>query len=153
MPRTRLLAIAALLAASSASAPAQEALNASAARSFVTGKIFSYQCMDGTNGVGRINNDGSVAGTIRVYGKDPARYIRLPVNSLFEKGGQICAQVKGLPFSPCFTLTKTSNTSFRGAVSGLGFMYCDFQRGGRPMVARKQRPPQAVQTSPAPASP
>jgi hypothetical protein len=33
-----------------------------------------------------------------------------------------------MPFQPCFNLQKTSHVSFRGAVSGLGFAYCDFSR-------------------------
>jgi len=116
-----------------------ETLNAKTARAFVAGRLFSYQCFDGTTGVGRIAGDGSVAGTIRIYGKDPTRYIRLPVNTVYENGEQICATVKGLPFSPCFVITKTSETSFRGAVSGMGFMYCDFVRGGRPTVAKRPK--------------
>jgi hypothetical protein len=138
MIRFGFLAIATLLFASSASA---EGLTAKQARAFVAGKLFSYECFDGTTGVGRINNDGSAAGTIRITGKDPTRYVRLPVNTLYEQGEQICATVKGLPFSPCFVITKTSETSFRGAVSGMGFMYCDFSRGGRPTVTKRTRAP------------
>lgn len=138
MTRIRLLAMAAIICAP-ASAPAQEVMKASAARTFVAERIFSYSCFDGTTGVGRINNDGSAAGTIRVMGKDPTRHIRLPVNTLYESGDQICATLKGLPFSPCFVLTKTGNASFRGAVSGMGFMYCDFWRGARPMIAKRNR--------------
>ncbi|MBK8007068.1 MAG: hypothetical protein IPK23_00350 [Rhizobiales bacterium] len=141
MIRFGFLAIATLLFATSASA---ESLNAKQARAFVAGKLFSYQCFDGTTGVGRINNDGSAAGTIRIAGKDPTRYVRLPVNTLYESGQQICATLKGLPFTPCFNLTKTSEFSFRGAVSGMGFMYCDFSRGGRPTVTKRTRSPQAT---------
>ncbi len=139
MIRFSFLAMATLLLATSASA---ESMNAKQARAFVAGKLFSYQCFDGTTGVGRINNDGSAAGTIRILGKDPTRYVRLPVNTLYESGDQICATLKGLPFTPCFNLTKTSEFSFRGAVSGLGFMYCDFVRGGRP-APKRTRAPQA----------
>ena len=118
-------------------------MSAKTARAFVAGKMFSYQCFDGTTGVGRINNDGSAAGTIRIAGKDPTRYVRLPVNTLYESGEQICATLKGLPFTPCFNLTKTSEYSFRGVVSGMGFMYCDFVRGGRPTATKRTRTPQA----------
>jgi hypothetical protein len=141
MIRTGLFAIAAVLFASSASA---ESLNAKQARAFVAGKIFSYQCFDGTTGAGRIQNDGSAAGTIRIAGKDPTRHVRLPINTLYENGDRICATLKGLPFTPCFILTKTSEYSFRGAVSGMGFMYCDFVRGGRPLVTKRSRAPQAA---------
>ena len=138
MIRFGFFAIATLLFAASASA---EGLTAKQARAFVAGKLFSYECFDGTTGVGRINNDGSAAGTIRITGKDPTRYVRLPVNTLYESGEQICATLKGLPFTPCFNLTKTSESSFRGAVSGMGFMYCDFSRGGRPTVTKRSRAP------------
>jgi hypothetical protein len=140
MIRTGLLALSVFLFAASASA---ETLSAKQARAFVAGKLFAYNCFDGTTGVGRINNDGSAAGTIRILGKDPTRYVRLPVNTLYENGEQICATLKGLPFTPCFSLTKTSEHSFRGAVSGMGFMYCDFVRGGRPAVTKRTRAPQA----------
>ncbi len=142
MIRFSFLAIAMSLFASSASA---ENLSAKQARAFVAGKLFSYSCFDGTTGVGRINNDGSAAGTIRISGKDPTRYVRLPVNTLYESGEQICATLKGLPFTPCFTLTKTSAYSFRGAVSGMGFMYCDFSRGGRPTPTTRTRAPQKTE--------
>ena len=33
-----------------------------------------------------------------------------------------------MPFEPCFNLNKTDAKSFRGAVSGMGFAYCDFTR-------------------------
>jgi hypothetical protein len=140
MIRFGFLAIALLFPLSSASA---ESLSAKQARAFVAGRLFSYQCFDGTVGVGRINNDGSAAGTIRILGKDPTRYVRLPVNTLYEQGDQICATLKGLPFTPCFVLTKTSEYSFRGAVSGMGFMYCDFVRGGRPTATKRTRAPEA----------
>lgn len=140
MIRSSLLALSAIVFATAASG---ESLTAKQARTFVAGKLFSYQCFDGTTGVGRINNDGSAAGTIRILGKDPTRYVRLPVNTLYESGDQICATLKGLPFTPCFALTKTSEFSFRGAVSGMGFMYCDFVRGGRPAVTKRTRAPQA----------
>lgn len=139
MIRFGFLAIATIFFATSASA---ESLNAKQARLFVAGKLFSYSCFDGTTGVGRIQNDGSAAGTIRIAGKDPTRHVRLPVNTLYESGEQICATLKGLPFTPCFVLTKTSANSFRGAVSGMGFMYCDFVRGTRP--TKRTRAPQAA---------
>jgi hypothetical protein len=33
-----------------------------------------------------------------------------------------------MPFDTCFNLNKTNAKSFRGAVSGMGFAYCDFTR-------------------------
>jgi hypothetical protein len=40
-------------------------MNADEARRFVIGKMFSYTCFEGTRGQGRVNSDGSVAGSIR----------------------------------------------------------------------------------------
>lgn len=112
-------------------AVAQE-MNATEARKFVAGKLFTYTCFEGTRGTGRINNDGSVAGTIQFQGSGPVRYAVLPANTLRAKGEQFCASIKGLPFEPCFNLQKTSNESFRGAVNGMGFAACEFKRrGGR----------------------
>jgi len=114
-----------------------ETLSPDAARKFVAGKLFAFNCFDGSSGQGRIFNDGSVAGLVRMRSSGATRFMQLPAGTLFPKGDQICSQVKGAFFNPCFNLTKTSATGFRGAVSGFGFAYCDFQRGGgkRDMVA------------------
>ena len=97
------------------------------ARRFVVGKQFAYTCFEGTRGAGRIHADGSVAGYIQVRGSAP-RYVVLPANTLRVKGAAVCAQVRGMPFEPCFNLQKTGHTSFRGSISGFGFAYCDFHR-------------------------
>lgn len=120
--------------------PAQaEDMRADDARRFVAGKHFTYTCFDGTTGNGRINADGSVAGHIQVGGNGPRRFVVLPANTLQVRGDQYCATLRGLPFSPCFNVNRTSQVSFRGAVSGLGFAYCDFQR--RSARADLARPP------------
>lgn len=108
------------------------------ARRFVVGKVFSYTCFEGTTGAGRIQADGSVAGTIQFQGRGPVRRAALPSGTLRIKGEKVCASVKGLPFEPCFNLEKTSDNSFRGSVSGFGFAYCDFVRqgGGRKHILR-----------------
>ncbi|MBI3434932.1 MAG: hypothetical protein HY056_07615 [Proteobacteria bacterium] len=98
------------------------------ARRFVAGKLFAYNCFEGTTGMGRINADGSVAGTIRMRGANAARYIVLPANTVRVQPESICASVRGVPFQPCFNIVKTSNSTFRGSVSGFGFAYCDFTR-------------------------
>jgi hypothetical protein len=109
--------------------PAQaDELRAEAARHFVAGKHFSYTCFDGTTGNGRIYADGSVAGYIQIGGSGPRRYVVLPTNTLHVRGDQYCASLRGLPFSPCFNVNRTSQVSFRGSVSGFGFAYCDFHR-------------------------
>jgi len=119
-----------------AAAPAfAETLSADAARRFVAGKMFSFNCFEGTTGSGRIFNDGSVAGMMRMRGSGPVRFMRLPAGTLYAKGDTVCSSVKGAFFNPCFNLDKTSERSFRGAVSGFGFAYCDFTHGRREMIA------------------
>lgn len=134
--RFALVLVLPLLAASPAAG--QEIMNASAAREFIAGRMFHYTCFDGTNGSGRVFDDGSLAGTMRVFGRGQKHYLRLPAGTLYINNDRVCATVRGLYFSPCFNLTKTSETSFRGAVSGLSFMRCDFNRGGRTQIARKR---------------
>ena len=113
-----------------------EPLSAEAARRFVAGKQFSFTCFEGTVGTGRIFGDGSVAGMLRIQGSGPVRFMRMPAGTLFAKGETVCSHVKGAFFNPCFNLSKTSERSFRGAVSGFGFAYCDFTHGrGREMIA------------------
>jgi hypothetical protein len=105
-----------------------EELRATEARQFIAGKHFSYSCFDGTNGNGRIYADGSVAGYIQPGGSGPRRYVVLPTGTLRTSGDRYCASVRGLPFEPCFNIDRTSQVSFRGSVSGLGFAYCNFTR-------------------------
>jgi len=134
MPVRLVILTAGLLAAGAAAA---EPMNAEAARRFVVGKYFAYTCFDGTRGGGRINGDGSVAGTIQFRGAGPVRYAALPAGTLRVKGEMVCASLRGIPFEPCFNLNRTDAQSFRGSVSGLGFAYCDFtRRFTRPGVVR-----------------
>ena len=98
------------------------------ARRFVIGKLFNYECFEGTRGQGRIYADGSVVGSIQIHGAGSVRYAHLPPNTIQVKGEAVCASLRGLPISPCFSLQKTSETSFRGAISGLGFASCNFTR-------------------------
>lgn len=137
-----MLRFGALIAATAfAAIPAQaQQMNAREARSFVVGKLFSYQCFEGTKGAGRIMDNGSVAGTIQMRGNGATRYAMLPQNTIRVVGEKVCATVKGVPFEPCFNLIKTSQNSFRGSVSGLGFAYCDFVRRDRPVIASIERP-------------
>ena len=110
-------------------------MNAEEARRFVIGKSFSYTCFEGTRGQGRVNADGSVAGSIQFQGAGPVRYASLPANTLQVRGETVCASLRGLMFQPCFNLERTSDRSFRGSVSGLGFAYCEFTRNnGRAAV-------------------
>ena len=98
------------------------------AKRFIAGKYFSYSCFEGTTGAGRINADGSVVGTIQVRGSGPVRLVALPTGTIRVQPDSICASLRGMPFQPCFTIQQTDARSFRGALSGLGFAYCDFIR-------------------------
>ena len=114
-----------LLAAGSACA---ESLNPDAARRFVAGKLFAFDCFDGSRGAGRIYGDGSVFGTIQYRGDKLAHTVSLPAGTLRVRGEAVCASLRGMPFEPCFHIEKTDDRSFRGSLSGLGFAYCDFTR-------------------------
>jgi hypothetical protein len=77
-----------------------------------------------------------VVGYIQVRGSAP-RYVALPAGTLRITGERYCAQVRGMPFQPCFNVERTSAVSWRGSISGLSFAYCDFhRRGARAEVAR-----------------
>ena len=112
------------------------------ARQFIAGKYFAFTCFDGSRGGGRIQNDGSVAGTIQFGGTGPVRFAQLPSNTIRVSQRAVCASLKGLPFEPCFNLDKTDAVSFRGSVSGMGFAYCDFRKHGNSILAprAKMRP-------------
>lgn len=103
-----------------------EPMNADATERFVIGKMFAYNCFDGTRGAGRIQSDLSVEGTIQIRGAGPIRFVTLPPGTLKVKGQNVCASVRGVPFEPCFNVLKTSSHSFRGSVQGFDFAYCDF---------------------------
>ena len=112
-------------------------MSAEEARRFVIGKMFSYTCFEGTRGQGRVHPDGSVVGSIQFQGQGPMRYATLPAGTLQVRGESVCASLRGVPIQPCFNLDRTSETSFRGSVAGLGFAYCEFTRNqGRAHVIR-----------------
>ena len=116
---------AALLAAGSALA---EPMNAEMARRFVAGKLFGFNCFDGSRGAGRIFGDGSVIGTVQFGGTGPVKSLWLPAGTLRVKGRSYCASLRGLPIEPCFNVNRTTEASFRGSLYGLSFAYCDFTR-------------------------
>jgi hypothetical protein len=124
-----------------ASAPAfSEDLKPEEARKFIAGKLFAFNCFEGTRGAGRIFADGSVAGAVQIGGTGPMRNVRLPAGTLQVKTEAVCASMQGLPFQPCFNLQKTDQASFRGSISGLGFAYCDFKsKSGRVDLATNTR--------------
>lgn len=134
------LAVAAIVPAMAGS------MNADEAKRFVSGKVFAFTCFDGTRGAGRVFDDGGAAGSIQFSGAGPIRHMRLPGNTLQTRGGSICASLKGLPFEPCFNLDRTTEVSFRGAVSGMGFAYCDFNHQGakQMLMARSVARPRSL---------
>jgi hypothetical protein len=119
------------------------------ARHFIAGKHFSYTCFEGSSGAGRINADGSVAGTIQVRGAGPVHFVTLPTGTIRVQPDSICATVRGLPFQPCFAVNQIDAHSFRGSISGLGFAYCDFTRRN-PRLEVSASPPQPQQQPPHP---
>jgi hypothetical protein len=133
--RARFVLVSACLIA--AGVAAAEPLNPDAARSFIAGKQFAFNCFEGTRGSGFIYDDGSVAGQIQIRGAGPARYVQLPPGTLQVKGASYCATVRGLPIEPCFKVDRTDTVSFRGSISGMNFAYCDFtRRNNRPAHMR-----------------
>src|SRR5580692_7600463 len=125
-----------LLGAASAFA---EDLGPEQARSFVVGKLFAYNCFEGTSGVGRVFPDGSVVGTIKIRGQGETHFAALPAGTIRVDGGSMCAHLSGMPFTPCFRVVKIDYKSFRGSLSGLGFAYCDFyQRNPRVQLTSRE---------------
>jgi hypothetical protein len=123
-------------------------MTADEARKFVAGKIFVFNCFDGTRGAGRILDDMGAAGAVQFSGSGPIRHIRLPGNTLQIRGQSVCASLRGLPFEPCFNLDKKDEVSFRGSVSGMSFAYCDFhhQGGSSMLMARAVARPRSLRT-------
>jgi hypothetical protein len=111
---------------------AAEELAPEQARAFVVGKLFSYNCFEGTAGMGRILPDGSVVGTIRIRGEGEPRFATLPPGTIRVDGASVCAHLSGLPITPCFRVQKIDYASFRGSVAGLDFAYCDFHQQQNP---------------------
>jgi hypothetical protein len=130
-----------------------EDLSPQQARAFIAGKLFAYNCFDGTSGIGRIFGDGSIIGTIRPPGSNQVRFATLPPGTIKVTSNSVCAHLPGLPIEPCFRLQKIDYRSFRGSISGLGFAYCDFyQRNARAALTRRE-PARAAATALATARP
>jgi len=116
-----------------------EDLGPEQARAFIAGKLFAYDCFDGTSGMGRILSDGSVIGTIRQPGSRELRFANLPPGTITVTSSAVCAHLPGLPINPCFRVQRTDYRSFRGSISGLSFAYCDFhQRNPRSTLTRRR---------------
>jgi hypothetical protein len=135
--RVAVVICACALAAASAIA---EDLGPEQARAFVVGKLFAYNCFDGTNGIGRVFPDGSVVGTIRPGGRGELRFAALPPGTIKVTHRSVCAHLAGLPIQPCFRVQRIDYRSFRGSLSGFGFAYCDFrQRNPRAHLTHHRR--------------
>jgi hypothetical protein len=116
------------------------------ARRFVTGKLFAFNCFEGTTGAGRVHADGSATGSVQFRGSGPVRYVTLPPGTLRVKSEAVCASVRGMPFEPCFNLEQKDKVSFRGSIAGLGFAYCDFnRRSARVSLAKASSRPRSLQ--------
>ncbi|OYY21052.1 MAG: hypothetical protein B7Y65_04830 [Azorhizobium sp. 35-67-15] len=118
-----------------------QSLNPDQARAFVVGRTFAFNCFEGTTGAGRIFPDGSVAGTITLRAQGPARYVRLPPNTVRVRGENVCGFIEGMTFEPCFEVNKTGAATFRGSLAGVNTMWCEFTRLGAdtPQVATRRR--------------
>ena len=124
-------------------------MNADEARKFVAGKVFAFNCFDGTRGAGRVFDDLGASGSIQFSGAGPVRHVRLPGNTLQIRGQSVCASIKGLPFEPCFNLDRRDERTFRGSVSGMGFAYCEFRHQGaaQMLMARAVARPRSLHPS------
>src|SRR5499426_2434577 len=89
-----------------------EVLSPEAARRFVAGKLFAFNCFDGSRGAGRIYGDGSVIGSIQFRGAGPVRSVWLPAGTLRVRGAAVCASLRGMAFELCFHLEKLDERRF-----------------------------------------
>jgi hypothetical protein len=96
------------------------------ARHFIVGKYFTYTCSDGTACGGRIYADESVLGTLQAGGCGPIRFVALPTGTIRVQRDSICASLPRALVEPGFTVNQIDSRSFRGAITGLPFAYCDF---------------------------
>jgi hypothetical protein len=140
------VACACIMAAMGASPAFAQELAPEQARAFIAGKLFVYNCFDGTTGMGRIFADGSIIGTIRPPGSNQVRFATLPAGTIKVTANSVCAHLPGLPIDPCFKVQRIDYHSFRGSISGLGFAYCDFFQHN-PRAALTRRAPAAPPTA------
>src|SRR4029079_11384395 len=108
------IVVVALLTTSSAFA---ETLTAEAARRFVAGKLFAFNCFDGSRGGGRVLRHGAVSGNIQFRGAGPMKQVWLPAGTLRVRGESVCASLQRTPLEPCVNLDKTNDQNRRVSVS------------------------------------
>src|SRR5262249_16666143 len=117
-------------------------MTASEGRNFVTEKLFSYSCFDGTRGGARVHLDGSVDGSIKVRGAGQTELGTMPAPTPRVDGERVCGSLPDSIMQPCFYLERMSADTFRGSISGLSFAYCDFTRFEERVVrGRRQHRP------------
>lgn len=138
--RSILLAAAGLIVLGIGAVQAQS-LNPDEARAFVVGRTFTFTCFEGTTGAGRIFADGSVVGTVTLRSQGPARFVRLPPNTVRVHEANVCGYMEGMLFEPCFEVVKTGSTTFRGNLAGIETMWCEFTRMGAdtPRIASRRK--------------
>ncbi|OYX12244.1 MAG: hypothetical protein B7Z15_10250 [Rhizobiales bacterium 32-66-8] len=127
-----------------------QSLTPEQARTFVVGQTFSFNCFEGTTGAGRIFPDGSVAGTISMQSQGPARFVRLPPNTVRVREENVCGFIEGMAFEPCFDVQKTGASTFRGTLAGVETMWCEFTRLGADttkVASRRAKPKRANPTT------
>jgi len=118
--------VASLLATASAIA---EPMGPEVAQRFVTGKLFAFNCVDGTRGpwpdLYRWLGNGDDSGQRIRTGTN----VRVSAGHAQGEGRGRMRHSQRPVFEPCFNLNRTGEQSFRGSLTGLGgFAYCDFVR-------------------------
>ena len=91
-------------------------MTAREARHFISGKLLSYMCFDGTRGLARVHFDSSIEGSMQVWGTGQTYYGTLPAATLRVEGERVCASLPNAIIQPCFYLERTSAESFRGSI-------------------------------------
>jgi hypothetical protein len=97
------------------------------AKRFIVGKLWSYRCYDGTNGVGRAFADGSISGTIQERGAGPRRNESRPAGTITVTANSICGPSFFLFIRPCFIVDQRNAQSFRGWIWPFSSQYCEFR--------------------------
>ena len=104
-------------------------MGADEARHFILGNLFTFTCLEGTSGQGRVNGDGSIEGVIRLGGSGLLHHAALPAGTLRVRGDALCAAVGGMSYETCFELDRTGEKSFRGSAPAIGkFAACQFTK-------------------------
>ena len=115
-----------------------EPLDVDAARRFVVGKTFAYNCFDGTRGAGRIQSDLSVAGTIQIRGAGPVRFVTAAArHAQGQRPVGLRVRARHSVGAVLQSSTRPHQELPRLGRRACNFAYCDFTRRGprRPSVA------------------